>query len=537
MAIKRLDDFNHEVEVTKEVLSSMPINNAKNVALYKNKISELKDEYSGYRDQLFREIKVRSEKYFSIKPSSRIETIKKELEGYEGLYLLNPINTAYEKLGFDILLYNLTHFYKNDLVSVNNDIKELFNKFKLAGIELSANDFIYSVYAKKYISELLKDDNIDRMEDIFEDLHWKCPDVIVHIEVNFRILFNKHVKDFENYINSEAANMLKDGITYEDLLMKKNNLLVELDMLENYDDAALISKFMGGVLTLNDYNRVNVDKCYSRFLGENVDLGSVDNKLDDFINLYHNLDEYKSYLRSESLIKDAKEKYADKDKHLGECTKITKESADIIEELAKISNSIETGSEKKFFFFSKKVDTEQLAVQLNEKVKELDQKFNEYDNAYIYENMAKYLDDTSSVYDLLKFLISYKSYLRTALKASEEDNDIRRIKYMIKMYTEYVNNPYVNILKNVRFISDTDVQTLLVDHYKMLNIDLDRDQLNLDSIDDLSKSLSIIINNSYLIKSGLSIDLILELFDAKKIIENYDNKSSKPNTEEKETNE
>ena len=46
MAIKRLDDFNHEVEVTKEVLSSMPINNAKNVALYKNKISELKDEYS-----------------------------------------------------------------------------------------------------------------------------------------------------------------------------------------------------------------------------------------------------------------------------------------------------------------------------------------------------------------------------------------------------------------------------------------------------------------------------------------------------------
>ena len=167
MAIKRLDDFNHEVEVTKEVLSSMPINNAKNVALYKNKISELKDEYSGYRDQLFREIKVRSEKYFSIKPSSRIETIKKELEGYEGLYLLNPINTAYEKLGFDILLYNLTHFYKNDLVSVNNDIKELFNKFKLAGIELSANDFIYSVYAKKYISELLKDDNIDRMEDIF----------------------------------------------------------------------------------------------------------------------------------------------------------------------------------------------------------------------------------------------------------------------------------------------------------------------------------------------------------------------------------
>ena len=54
MAIKRLDDFNHEVEVTKEVLSSMPINNAKNVALYKNKISEFTQtievvEYNGSR--------------------------------------------------------------------------------------------------------------------------------------------------------------------------------------------------------------------------------------------------------------------------------------------------------------------------------------------------------------------------------------------------------------------------------------------------------------------------------------------------------
>ena len=56
MGIKKLDDFNHDVDVAKDVLTSMPINNAKNLALYKTKVSELEEEYSGYRDQLLKEI-------------------------------------------------------------------------------------------------------------------------------------------------------------------------------------------------------------------------------------------------------------------------------------------------------------------------------------------------------------------------------------------------------------------------------------------------------------------------------------------------
>ncbi|MGN1338372.1 MAG: hypothetical protein ACI4WW_07860 [Candidatus Coprovivens sp.] len=521
MGIKRLDDFNHEVEVTKEVLSSMPINNAKNVASYKSKVAELKTEYSNYRDQLFREIKVRSEKYFSMKPNSRIETINKELEDYKDLYLCNPVNTPYEKMGLDILLYNLTHFYKNDLESVNNDIKEIFSKFKLVGIELSANDFVYSPYAKKYISELLKDDNIERMKDIFEDLHWKCPDVIVHIEVNFRILFNKNIKMFESYIENAINNILVDGVTYEDLKLKVANLRKELIHLNNYDDASIINKFMAGELTLNDYSLVNINKCYSKFLGDNVDMNAAMNKLDDFENLLYNLDEFKNYLRSASLIKDAKEKYADRDKHIGECAKINKEINTLADEINKLTETINNGSEKKFLFFKKKVDTEQYAVTLNEKVKELSNKYEEYDNSYIYEAMSKLLDETSSLFDLLNFLVSYKGYLRNVLKNSEEDNDIKRIKYMIKLYCDYVDNPNVNVLKNVKFCSDTDVAMLIVDHYKMLNIDIDKDMLNLDNIDELIKLVNIIVYNSYLNKCGMNIDVILSLFESKRLIETY----------------
>lgn len=525
MAIKRLDDFNHEVEVIKEVLSSMPVNNAKNVASYKAKVTELKEEYSGYRDQLFKEIKVRSNKYFSMKLSSRIDTINNELKGYEDLYLLNPVNSSYEKLGIDILLYNLTHFYKNDLESINKDIKELFSIFKLAGIELSENDFAYSVYAKKYIKELLQDDNLDRMKDVFEDLHWKCPDVIVHVEVNFRILYEKHVKDFENYINSVKSKVLTSGTTYDDLLLKKNNLLRELNQLSNYDEAALIVRFMKGELTLNDFAKANVDKCYSKFLGDNVDMSSALNKLDDFFNLYYNLNEIKAYLRAVPVIKDFRAKYQDKDKHLGECAKLSKEIEALQAECEKISHSLFTGSEKKFLFFSKKVDTEQLAIELNDKIKEINDKYEEYDKLFIYEIMAKYLDETSTIYDLLSLLLSYKGYLRTSLKSSEEDNDIRRIKHIIGIYEDYINDPYANILKNVRFNTDTDVIGILIDHYKMLNINIDEDLINLDNIDELIKNVGIIVNDGYLNKSGLDINLILSLFESKKLIEDFENRN------------
>ena len=219
--VKRLEDVNHDIDVAKEVLDSMPKNNAKNLATYKKKVQELKEEYSGQRDEVLAEIRRRANKTLNAQPSPRIELVKKELQDYEELNLFNPVNTPFEKLGFDTLLYSITHYYKNDLASVNADIKEAFAKFEAAGITLTENDFVYSNYARKYVKELLKDDNIDRMKDVFEDLHWKCPDVISHVETSFRILFNKFIKEFENYIETKKKDIIMDNMSYDDYLIKK----------------------------------------------------------------------------------------------------------------------------------------------------------------------------------------------------------------------------------------------------------------------------------------------------------------------------
>ena len=520
MGIKRLDDFNHDVEVTKEVLASMPINNAKNVTIYKKKVKELKDEYSSYRDQLFTEIKVRSSKYLSIKPNPRTSVVSKELTGYKDLVLCNPVNTAYEKMGFDTLLYSLTHYYKNDLSSVNADIKEVISKFNLVGINITDKDFVYSSYAQKYIKELLKDDYIERMKDIFEDIHWKCPDVILHIEVSFRILFNKNIKLFESYIDEVKKEVLGSDLTYEDYRIKRDNLSRELFDLENFDHYVIVNRFMNGELLLNDYSKLNVEKSYSRFLGDKLE--DKESKLDDFKNLYFNLDEYKNYLKYSYILEDAKVKYAECSSHVGEAAKILKEINSLSDELSKLCSDIESGSTKGFLFFKKKIDTEQYLLKLNEKVKELDSKFEEYDNALVFEKMSANISETSSVYDVFNFALSFKGYLRSCIKNHEDGVDIKKVKATVKEYDLFLNSPYLNMLKNIKFSIDSDITTVLVDHFKLLNINLNPDELDADSIESLMKSIYIILVNSYLETSGMTIDTILDLFESKKIIEMYD---------------
>ena len=56
MKLKKIDDFNHDVEVIKDVLSSMPINNQKNLKAYKTKVTKIKYEYIDVRNDILDEI-------------------------------------------------------------------------------------------------------------------------------------------------------------------------------------------------------------------------------------------------------------------------------------------------------------------------------------------------------------------------------------------------------------------------------------------------------------------------------------------------
>ena len=522
MAVKKLDDFLHDIDVAKEVLSSMPVNNAKNLAAYKKKVAEYQEEYGEYRNELFNEIKKRSTPYLNYKPSDRTALVKKELENYKDLALFNPVNTPFEKMGFDTLLYSLTHYYKNDLESVNRDIKAVLAKFEEVGIYLTENDFVYSNYARRYVKELLADDNLERMKDIFEDLHWKCPDVILHVEISFRIIFDKNVKVFEKYIEDKKKEIILDNLSYDDYVIRRDNLAKELYELENFDTAVIINKFMNGELMMGEYSVVNVGKSYNRFLGDNIEISKAREKSEDLKTLLYNLEEYKNYMKFSYIIDDVKAKYAERANHQGESGKIAKEISAIVADLAKITSSINTGSKGGFLFFKKKVDVDDSYLQVNNKIKELDAKYDEYDNAIIYDKLNQYINDTSSIYDVLSFALGYKGYLRTCIKSLDEDTDINVIKETVKNLEDFLGNPNVTVIKNIAFGSETNVGEVIVDHHKLLNINISENEIStVDDIEAITNSLKVIINDYYLNNAGLNIDFISNLFEAKKIMETY----------------
>ena len=68
------------------------------------------------------------------------------------------------------------------------------NKFSKVGIQVSLDDFDYSLYVKNYMKtffqELEKGNvNSERLKEKFEEIYWKCPDIIVHIELNIRNIY------------------------------------------------------------------------------------------------------------------------------------------------------------------------------------------------------------------------------------------------------------------------------------------------------------------------------------------------------------
>ena len=522
MKIKKMEDFEHDVEVTKEVLSSMPINNQRNLKTYKEKVNSIKEEYIELKEELYQEIKKRSNKYLNIGENEKIAILEGELEGLKDLSLFNPLNTPFEKLGINNALYRLNHFFKNDLENVDRDIKSIIELFNKVGVSLTADDFVYSFYAREYVKELLLDDSLDRMKYIFEELHWKCPDVIMHVSMNIRLLYNKYKNKFVDYIEKRRKEVFTDNLSYDDLVIKRDNILKELYEVKHYDKYNIINGFMNSELILNDYTVVNVDKCYAKYFGDSITSNDKKNVIGDLKNLLANVQEYSNYLKFTFILEDAKKKYADKANHVGEVTTINKEIDGLASQLIKINTEVSNGSSKGFWIFKKKVDVEKLYVELNTKMKELNDKFDQYDAALVYEEMGKSLTDTSSIYDVFRFAISYKTYLRNCIKASKEESNIDVVKQVVKEFDDFISSNNVNVIRNSRFNYDNDLAEVISDHYQLLNIKISKDLLDEGNLESLIKDLKVMINSYYLEDMGLNIDLINNLFDSKKIINKSD---------------
>ena len=258
-----LNEFKQNIEVQKEVLNALPRNNNKNQKNYIGKVVEILEKYKETNEIVISEIKKRKKRYESLEENSKIEKISKKINSLKPLLnLTNPFATSYEKSNLDQILYELGHFYENDLEKVNEDIKKGINVFEKVGITLTNDDFMYSYYSNKYMEKFLNPEICaEELKQNFEEIYWKCPEIITHITLNFKYLYYQNKKKFDAYYEDKKESLINVQNDYKNLVEEKEELI--------RNDAYLLQKsFLEGKLNINDYTQDKIKKAYKSVVNE-----------------------------------------------------------------------------------------------------------------------------------------------------------------------------------------------------------------------------------------------------------------------------
>ena len=98
----KTEEILEKIVASKEILSTMPKNNPKNLEIFKDKLEELEKEYKTYQDNVSNELKKRYEKAVEKTENKEIENLKTRIKTINHISeLLNEEKTPYEKMGLD----------------------------------------------------------------------------------------------------------------------------------------------------------------------------------------------------------------------------------------------------------------------------------------------------------------------------------------------------------------------------------------------------------------------------------------------------
>ena len=116
------------------------MNTEARVKKYKDSVTEI---INNYKETLSSVKEYVDYKYAKLYPSKidrtpQIKQIEEKIISFKELVLkTNPKISFYEKLGFDMLIFELEHYYNYSLTENNEIIKKLIMCFKNAGVNIS----------------------------------------------------------------------------------------------------------------------------------------------------------------------------------------------------------------------------------------------------------------------------------------------------------------------------------------------------------------------------------------------------------------
>lgn len=528
-----------DIAAKKALLSTLPTKTKTNIRKLNENIDVIEKKYLDYKFSVKNYLLAKN-KSFSIKEDdSNAQKINKLNDNIVSLshvkFLLNPSNTYFEKMGFDNLLYQMSNYYVFNFNSLNDIINGFLDKFDLAGIHLISDDFDYTCYVHEYMSSFLnvrysKDKSYDKVSEIFEQIYWINPEIVEHIELNFRKLIKKNEKKFTSYIlKLQKEAMVQNNIkNYFDCLEKLQSSYIELNIINKEDISDIVNLAITGKIDIEQYkdgSKVRL-AAYDAVVSDSVsrtDEASMAKICRALEKLKLNVEEYISYMEFKPLFDAFKSEYEklvpqdDKKVEYKGLKEIEDQINNKENELEKINKKIFSGKPGLFEFKSDNA-LKQLKMESVLLAKELYSLYKKYDKECFKDKVLAILNKTMTVSDLLNLYYSYDYFKKIAIKDVYKLNEYEEILKYSDNFDLFAMNPTNLIIDGITIFSDVNISRIIANKYRLNNIALTEDDLNPDNLESVLNQILMLIRINAIENSETSMDKIWFMTKVEKII-------------------
>lgn len=525
-----------DVEAKKTLISTLPTKTKTNKKKFNLELEKIRKKYTEYEKSVKNYLIAKSDKIEIKDKKGDIEKLNSKIAELEEVKkILNPNNTYIEKMGFDTLIYQISNFYTFNFDSLNDIINGFLDKFDLAGILLNADDFDYTCYVHEYMSAFLdvkyhRTNSYEKVSEIFEQIYWVNPELINHIELNFRKLIKKNDKKFNDYLsNLQKDIMNKNGINnYAACLEKLQGVYIDLSIENRETIADIIELAKKGEINIDQYfedNKVRIN-AFDSLIPSNVDY--TDNKTMKKIcfsleKLRSNILEFNNYLSFEPLFIDFKEKYQDLLPNINKkadykgLKNIEIEIDKKESELDKLNKKIFGG---KIGLFDLKNDGElrKLKAESVTKAKELYELYKTYDDEYFKDKVIEIVGTTLTVSDILNLYSSFDNFKKLAIQRVYKLKDYNTILEYSKNFDDFALNPANVIVYGIPIFGDVNVPRIIANKYRLNNIKMSEEDLAPENLKSLENKILLILRVDKINSSNINIEDIWFIKETEKII-------------------
>jgi hypothetical protein len=549
-------EIEKNISIDKELVEVSSRKGIKAIRALRNQIRNLKEKYEKLLDELTEEISIRYTNIEKSETNPELETLSKRLEELDKvLRMCAEGRTNYERVQLDKIVYHLNGFYKKDLRTINSKyIYEFLDIFKEIGIELKPEDFAISRFAKEYVSVLMEEKNNNtfnqyRIEEEFEKIYWECSDLLLHILISVRFIYEQNEKRI-NKIYKEKINDIIKKLGFMHINFKENiakEKYINAKKIRNIraaDRREILQAFVNKEVKTSDFTEANYNNLYNKLTMNNPkEFSQKEKECCDmtFKNLYYNLLEYNLYIKYKFIIdhinnmrnrelqnasmkkanqapKDSDKKSKSKGKKVSESEEIQNKINEITKKVLKLN--AKNNTKKRLLFFKPKLlkkNNKQTDLEINNSILELKELYAQLDKANTNERLLK-IDNADSLLDLFNYASYDYGFLAKLIISKEPDIVESDLEVYINNYKDEIRKFDFEVINHIAISDNKQVAIVIKDKYKLLGLNVTKEDFSGDELGKLINNVKIINMYNEMKKINLPIEDVEFYLQAKEIL-------------------